>query len=110
MGRPRKSITERRSRRLIVRVSDADRAAICANAQKAGLRVSEYVRRMAVNGQIVMRQESAYGMSLAHQLRKIGVNVNQLMPIAHLNGEVPREILTLSTKIEALLDRIINVE
>jgi hypothetical protein len=108
MGRPRAKENAKRTRRLIVRLTDEDRAAICANAQKAGLRLSEYVRRVAVAGHIVHVQQSGYGMALAHQLRHIGVNLNQLMPIAHLNGEVPPEMDSVFRKLETLLDRILR--
>jgi len=108
MTRPRKVQTAKRTRRLIVRLTDEDRTAIRANAQKAGLRVSEYVRRVAVDGHIVNAQQSGYSMALASQLRHIGVNLNQLMPIAHMNGEIPRELDSVFRKLETLLDRIIR--
>lgn len=108
MARPRKSDADALTRRLIVRLSDDDRAAIRANARKAGLRVSEYVRRVAVAGHIVNVQQSVYGIAVAAQLRKIGINLNQLMPIAHVNGEIPHELNSVWRKLEALLDRIIR--
>ena len=108
MTRPRKTEAARRSRRLIVRLTDEERALICANARKAKLRTSEYVRRVAIRGEIVVREQSGYGMALASQLRRIGVNLNQLMPIAHMNGEVPAELGSVFQKLETLLDRIIR--
>lgn len=108
MARPRTEENARRARRIIVRLSDDERAAIRANAQKAGLRLSAYVRRVAVDGHVVHVQQSGYGMALAHQLRHIGVNLNQLMPIAHLNGEIPPDLSSVFRKLETLLDRILR--
>ena len=92
----------------MVRVSVDDHSAIRANAQKAGLRLSEYVRRVAVDGHIVNVQQSGYGMALASQLRRVGVNLNQLMPIAHMNGELPPELDSVFRKLETILDRILR--
>ncbi len=110
MTRTRRKESARRTRRLIVRVSDEKQARVRAGAAKAGLRVSEYVRRMAVDGRIVVRRDSAYGMSLASQLKRVGVNINQLMPIAHLNGEIPPDLVRLWGKLEGILDRIIQMQ
>jgi uncharacterized protein (DUF1778 family) len=109
MARPRKSDSASRSLRLIVRLTDEEMAAIRAAAQAAGLRVSEFIRRAALDRKIVVRQESAYGVSLAHQLRHLGINLNQLTKLAHVNGEFPRDLDSALRKVELLLDRIIRV-
>ncbi|MBI1355889.1 MAG: hypothetical protein GC160_16235 [Acidobacteria bacterium] len=109
MTSPRKEEAARRTRRLIVRITDEEQTRIRDGARDAGLPVSEYVRRLVVDGRIVIRRESAYGVSVAHQLRHIGVNINQQMAIAHLNGELPRDLTRLWAKLETLLDRMIRV-
>lgn len=98
-----------RSRRLIVRTNDDESARIRANAQAAGLGVSEYVRQVATAGHIVVKQESAYATSLATQLRHVGINLNQLMPIAHSTGEIPRELTGVCAKLDEIFDRILRI-
>ena len=110
MNRSRKSESAKLTRRLIVRLSDEDRGRLSCNARRAGLTVSEYVRRMAVDGQVVVRRESGYSFAMTNQLRRIGVNINQQMAIAHTNGEIPAPLVRLWTKLDALLDRIIQTE
>ncbi len=110
MARPRKLETARRTRRLIVRTTDEDQVRISANAQNAGLRVSEYIRRVAVDGHIILRQQSGYGIALAVQLRRIGVNLNQLTRVANTEGELPEELARLLPKIETILDRVLRME
>lgn len=106
---PTREKDARRTRRLIVRITDEEQARIREGAREAGLPVSEYVRRMLIDGRIIIRRESAYGVSVAHQLRHIGVNINQQMAIAHLNGELPRDLARLWSKLEVLLDRMLRV-
>jgi hypothetical protein len=110
MTPPRNNTNARRTRRLIVRLSDEDLAAIRTNAREASVSVSEYVRRVAVEGRIVRMQESGYGMALASQLKRVGNNLNQLMPIAHLNGELPPELAAVCRQLEAIFDRILRIE
>lgn len=107
MKRQQKTTPPRR-KRLVVRMNDEEQAKIRENAKAAGLPQSEFVRRTAIDGRVIVRQQSAYGMSLVHQLRHIGINLNQLMPIAHVNGEVPPGLTAIIGKIEKLLDRIIE--
>lgn len=108
MSQPRKTASKLACR-LIVRVNDEDRARIRACAQSAGLTVSEYVRRMAVNGQVVVRRDSAYGMSLAFQLRKVGINLNQLTRVANTSGELPEGLAGVCQQVETILDRITKI-
>jgi len=108
MTRSRKSASL--TRRLFVRTTEEDQVRIRANALKAGLDVSEYVRRVAVDGHVIVRRESAYGMSLAHQLRRIGVNINQLTRVANTEGELPDELARVCGQLETILDRVIRME
>lgn len=107
MTRPRKK-EDARARRLIVRINDEEQARIRAEAREAGLPVSEYVRRASVEGRVTVRRESAYGMSLASQLRRIGNLLNQLTRLAHIDGELPPELPALWRKLDVLLDRVIR--
>jgi hypothetical protein len=109
MTQPRRKGDARRTRRLIVRLTDEERIRLRAKAAEAGLGVSEYVRRAVIDGEVVVRRESGYGMAMAGQLRR-GVNINQQIAVAHLNGEIPPELVRLWGKLEGLLDRIIKVE
>src|SRR5882724_7788316 len=109
MPRPRTNAANR-TRRLIVRLTDEDQAAIRANAQKAGFHVSEYVRRVAVNGHIVNVQHSGYIMALASQLRRVGINLNQLTHIANLARELPPELAAVRGKLETIVDRVLRMK
>jgi hypothetical protein len=87
---------------------DEDDARIRENAKKAGLRLSEYIRRVALEGKIVVTQQSGYGMALASQLRHIGINLNQLTRDYNTDGEYPPELRGVCAKLEVIFDRIIR--
>ena len=108
MTRTPKKASANRTRRLIVRITDEEQTRIRACAREASLPVSEYVRRMSPNGHIIVRRESGYSISVAHQLRRIGVNINQQMAIAHIDGELPPQLTHLWAKLETLLDRMLH--
>ena len=96
----------------MVRVTDDDYCATAAHAHKAGLSLSAYLRQVAVNGHVVVsvRQESSSDFAVADQLRRIGININQQMAIAHTRGAIPVELQRLWAKLELILDRIIQRE
>jgi len=108
MARPRKKKHGPRSKMIIVRVNDDEQASIRANAKSAGLRLSEFVRRALLDGRVIVRVPTAFGMSVAFQLRKIGINLNQSMSIAHANGEVPEGLAAVIKQIEKILNRMID--
>jgi hypothetical protein len=108
MARPRKEATDRLRALLRSRCSAEDLAAVRSRASRAGLTVSEYVRDVAVRGRVVVRQQPGPDLVLAGELRRIGNNINQQMALAHATGEIPVDLRRLWTKLELVLDRIIE--
>jgi len=76
---------------LQVRVRPETKAAIRAKAERAGLSLSAYVRRAALERDVVHRFDHA----AVHQLRRIGVNLNQTVRVMHQGqfSEAVRESL-----------------
>lgn len=68
--------------------------------------MSEYVRRMAVDGQIIVRKSQAkYDFDIVNQLRKIGINLNQQTKTMHIFGWRPDEDhKRIWLKLESVLD------
>lgn len=110
MARPRKLAAARQTHWLTARVTADEKARILARAAQAGLGESEYIRRMAIDGKIVIRQSNglAGSVALASELRRIGNNINQQTILAHVSGELPPELKRLWAKLEDILDRIIQ--
>jgi len=107
MARPRKNPSDNRERRLIFRATDDECACIAARADQAGLSVSDYLRAVAVSGKVVVRQDAAPNVETVNQLRRIGVNLNQITRTIHTNGgRIPPELDRLCGKVGEALDRV----
>lgn len=83
-GRPKKRAAELRTGQFRVRVSVAEKAGIERAAGEAGLSVSEYLRRRALGRPVEARVDAA----ARGLLRRLGVNLNQLVRVAHRAGQV----------------------
>lgn len=88
MARPRKDPTKALTEHLPpVRVTLEDRQRIEAKALKAGLSVSDYIRRVAVTGKVAIKNElsaSRMDTETLAELNRIGNNINQIA--YHLNA------------------------
>ncbi|MDT0632941.1 plasmid mobilization protein [Rubrivirga litoralis] len=82
-GRP-KSTTPNRDARVYVRVTAREKAGIEHEAKEAGLSASDYLRRRALDQPVEARVD-AEARAL---LRRLGVNLNQLVRVAHRAGQV----------------------
>lgn len=108
MARPKKNNAEKLTDRLPhIRCTETEAAVIKAQAAQAGLTVSEYARRILTEGQVIV-QQSRYDFQTVNQLRRIGVNLNQIAKIANSTGEAPPALLTVCNKLDAVLDDILE--
>jgi hypothetical protein len=74
----------------------------------AGLTQSAYLRQAATTGRVIIRQARA-DFALVNQLRRIGVNLNQIAHAVHLaSGAVPVELAALLAKLETALDAVMS--
>ncbi len=108
MARPRKEAAEKLTSRLPhIRCSERDLSRIQSKADQAGLSLSAYVRRMALDGEIIVRQART-DFELSHQLKRIGVNLNQQTAKFHATGQAPKGLDSLWSKLETVLDQMLD--
>lgn len=110
MARPKKQPAERRTISLSCRVTATERLGIETAAAHAGLSASEYMRRQALTGRVVVRERRVIDHATFDQLRRIGVNLNQLTRIAHQAGEVPAEVSRAAAIVERFVVRALDPE
>lgn len=79
-GRPKSELGEVRSNRVTVRFSEKELEQVSGKAQLVGLEVSAFLREAAL-GRKVSVQASSFPVNVQtyDQLRRIGVNLNQLI-------------------------------
>ncbi len=65
--------------RLEMRLSEADRLSIRERSTAVGLSMSAYVRRAALERDVIHR----YDQAAVRQLKRIGVNLNQAVMLMH---------------------------
>jgi predicted HicB family RNase H-like nuclease len=81
-GRPRKDPADRRSHTHGLRLSPTEKAELEERAERAGLSMSEYIRRRALG----KRVKSAVDEEAVRQMQRVGVNLNQIARRAHQQG------------------------
>lgn len=81
MPRPQKSIADRRTKRVELRLTEAEENALTALAVDAGLSISDIIRKAALGSkpriQMATPERAAFIKGLA-ALGKVGSNVNQI--------------------------------
>jgi hypothetical protein len=78
-----------RSGRIQLRVTGSEKDEFTRKATAAGLGLSEYLRKSALEVGLVHK----YDQAAAHQLRKIGVNLNQIAHHLNAGHELERDVL-----------------
>ena len=96
----------KRTRRWIVRVSDVDDRNARANAKRAGLSFSAYLRRMGADGKILPPDPR---LAYVREIGRAGNLVNQEMAIAHLKGYLPTSLLRLNEELARAMRAAVDI-
>ena len=108
MARPKKNTAEKLTRRLPhIRCTENEYASIQARAAQTSMTMSEYVRRMALSGQVIV-QENQTDFELIQQLKAIGNNLNQLTRKAHVREEYPEGLPEVFERLQLVFDKLLT--
>lgn len=108
MARPTKEEGDKLSATLpAVRCTASEKKLIQTRSEDAGLSVSEYVRRMVLNGQVIIKHNKT-DFEATQQLRKLGVNLNQQTKKLNATGVLPQELKNLWQKLNVVLDQMME--
>ena len=109
MPRPRKADSDKLSALIpAIRCHPAEREALAAQATAAGLSLSAYVRALAAEDTPIVAPEPLADVELIAELKRIGVNLNQIARVANATGELPARLADALIQHEALLETLID--
>ena len=103
MARPRKAAEDRRSEIVRFTVRPDELVRIHKAAARSGRTLSAYARAMALSGRVVMQQSRSLSPDDFDELRRIGVNLNQLARVANRKGDLPPGLARLCATIELFI-------
>jgi hypothetical protein len=108
MARPKKDESEKQNTVLPpIRCTLEEKQQIQTYAQQAEMSVSQYIRTMALQGKIIIKQ-SLVEFTYLEQLNKIGVNLNQQTKKFNATGQPPEQLMSLWIQLEALIDKLMH--
>lgn len=104
-GRPIKHPDEKRCLQVNVRLTIAEYDDIAAEAAKANLSVSDFLRRAALNQRVVVPKTLA-DAALIKELNAIGNNLNQISRAANRGQDERHYWRAIGDKISQMLDEV----
>jgi hypothetical protein len=110
MARPKSESADGKAVKVTFRLTEAEAAILDRRAGKSQLSRSEYLRKIALKGGLVVRKtRQEADPALLAELNRIGVNLNQLVRRNHILGKPPlRPVETLCREIETLIFTLIG--
>lgn len=103
MARPVIPREQQRSHQVRFRLTSAEWRRMTELATEAGLSVPLFMRQAALDGKVVIRRSVGCDAQTFLELRRIGVNLNQLTRAYHITGEIPSQLWSLCQQIESIL-------
>jgi len=106
LARPKKSPHEQRAEQVSIRLSPVELATLRSKANTAETSVTAFVRSAALGKRVTVTQSTAPDFITRNELRRIGVNLNQIArSLNEGRGHNPPELLAICAKLETLFDR-----
>lgn len=110
MARPRKQDTEKRTRVVSFRVTDAEYAQLEAGANAAKSSVSDYARLSSLRARVeVVNAPPALSAKEAMELNRIGVNLNQLTRVANATRDLPAGLEHVARQLIPFVNRVMGL-
>lgn len=109
MPRPKIDPTKRRTSQVSVAVSPAELAALQVKADQSGMTVTAFTRSAALSRKLVSTPRSSVDFETRQELRRIGVNLNQITKALNARRDaLPASLVQTCAKLDALFDRILT--
>jgi hypothetical protein len=108
MGRPRVNVSDKRLVQVNIRLTVEENRKLNEFALASGLSPANWIRAKIFTGKLPAVKMSPMDASLYLELRRIGVNLNQVTHKINA-GEFPKEYLTRQLELAGLIRNIINL-
>ena len=108
MARPRKDPAAKRTETVRISLSPVEIATLKAKAERAQTNVTAFVRATALGTQIAVKPSAPADFELRQELRRIGVNLNQIAKALNAGREgMPSSLAACCEKLDAIFDRML---
>jgi len=108
MARPKIDPMERRTEQVNLRLSPVELARLNAKAEAAQTNVTAFVRAAAMGKSVTVRNQSSTDFETRQELRRIGVNLNQIAKALNARQQgLPASLVATCEKLDALFDRML---
>lgn len=106
MARPKADPMEVRSGQVKFRLSAIERAQLETRAEQAGKTVTDFARTAALGKPLKVVQHASPDMETRTELRRIGVNLNQIAKrLNQTGGHAPAALLEVIGKLDSIFDQ-----
>lgn len=103
MSRPKKTAEERMTERIVFKVRPSDYLQAVILADKAGMTLSAYARQQFMFGRVIIKETRKLDYAAFEQLRRIGVNLNQITRRMHQTDRISPELDRICELLETVL-------
>ena len=109
MARPKIDPAKKRTESVRVSLSPVELAQLNAKAERGETTVTAFVRASALGKSVTVQQSTAPDFATRDELRRIGVNLNQIAKQMNAQKTVaPAELLGVCAKLDHLFDQWLN--
>lgn len=107
-GRPSLAVAESRVERVAFRMTADELARVQAEAERAGVSVSEYCRAAALGQRVRVRSAPDLSAALV-SLNRVGVNLNQIARTLNVGQPVPVDLDEVLADVQAAVERLAEI-
>ncbi|WP_100269195.1 plasmid mobilization protein [Epibacterium ulvae] len=105
-GRPKLSPEDRHSEQINIPLKPSDLASLQDSADKAQTTITDFVRASALGHRFNVMQSHAPDFETMAELRRIGVNLNQIAKALNARQQaLPASLVSTCDKLDVLLER-----
>jgi hypothetical protein len=107
MGRPHVKVEEKRVVQVNIRLTTDEFKKVSEYATTSGLSPANWIRKKIFTGKFPAMKESPIDTATYHELKKIGVNINQATHKLN-QGEMPKDYLLFVLQLRSILERTLK--